>query len=307
MVPGLNVAQIASSIWAISSRGFNDRFSTKLLVLIDGRAIYNSLFSGVFWDVQDTVLADVERIEVIRGPGATLWGANAVNGVINIVTKKSRKTRGFYATSGGGTEERVFGTVRYGGKLGEDSFYRVYAKYDDRDSFRFVTGEDPGDDWDMLRGGFRIDLESNPDTTVTVQGDVYDGTVGSPILAASPDPTTPPFAERLMLDTAVRGSNLMARVEHLASPDAGWSVQAYYDRAERRRPDFFRDERDTFDVEFRHHLMAGDSHALIWGLGYRYRSDETEGSFAFRFDPQDGCSWVGILSPTISSCSGAEA
>ena len=285
MVPGLNVAQIGSSIWAISARGFNDRFSTKLLVLIDGRAIYNTLFSGVFWDVQDMVLADIERVEVIRGPGATLWGANAVNGVINIVTRKARRTQGLYATVGGGDEEQAFGTVRYGGKLGEDRFYRVYAKYDDRDSFRFVTGEDPGDEWDVLRGGFRIDLESNPDTTVTVQGDVYDGTVGTSVLAAT---LTPPFTERLKLDTTVRGSDLMARVEHLTAPDAGWSVQAYYDRAERRRPDFFKDDRDTFDVEYRHHRMAGDSHALIWGVGYRYRSDETEGSFAFAFVPEDG-------------------
>ncbi len=195
MVPGLNVAQIASSIWAISARGFNDRFSTKLLVLIDGRAVYNTLFSGVFWDVQDTVLADVERIEVIRGPGATLWGANAVNGVINIVTKKSRKTQGFYATDGGGTEERAFGTVRYGGKLGEDRFYRLYAQYDDRDSFQFATGQDAGDEWDVRRGGFRVDLESNPDTTVTLQGEIYDGDVGSPVRVA------PSFAPSVLSTT----------------------------------------------------------------------------------------------------------
>ena len=281
MVPGLNVAQISSSIWAISARGFNGRFSTKLLVLIDGRAVYNTLFSGVFWDVQDTVLADVERIEVIRGPGATLWGANAVNGVINIVTRKARRTQGFYATAGGGTEERAFGTVRYGGKLGEDRFYRVYAKYDDRDSFRFATGEDAGDEWDVLRGGFRVDLESNPDTTVTLQGDIYDGNVGSPVRVA-------PIFARSLFNTTVRGGNLIARLERLESPDAGWSVQAYYDRAERRTPGLFADDRTTLDVEYRHHLMAGDSHALIWGVGYRYRRDETAGSFAFAFDPPDG-------------------
>jgi iron complex outermembrane receptor protein len=285
MVPGMDVAQISSSIWAISARGFNDRFSTKLLVLIDGRAIYNTLFSGVFWDVQDTVLADVDRIEVIRGPGATLWGANAVNGVINIVTKKARRTQGLYAEVGAGSEEQGFGTVRYGGKLGEDRFYRVYAMYVDRDSFEFATGADSGDEWDVSRGGFRVDFESNPDTTVTVQGDVYDGTVGSPILTPT---LVAPFTERLILDAAVRGYNFMTRVEHLESPEAGWSIQAYYDQAERLRPAFFDDERETLDVEYRHHLDVGDSHALIWGIGYRYRRDETDGSFAFAFDPADG-------------------
>jgi len=285
MVPGVDVAQITSSIWAISARGFNDRFSTKLLVLIDGRAVYNTLFSGVFWDVQDVVLADVDRIEVIRGPGATLWGANAVNGVINVVTKKARATQGLYAEAGAGNEERLFGTVRYGGKIGEDRYYRVYGKYVDRDGFRFADRSDSGDDWDVLRGGFRVDVESNPDTTFTVQGDVYDGTVGSPILAAT---LTPPFSERLLLDTEVSGHNLLARVEHLDSPESGWTLQAYYDQAKRERPAFFDDERETLDLEFRQHFTAGASHTLIWGMNYRYRGDETDGSFVFSFDPPDG-------------------
>jgi iron complex outermembrane receptor protein len=127
MVPGLEVARIDANKWAISSRGFNGRFANKLLVLIDGRSVYTPLFSGVFWDMQDTALEDIERIEVIRGPGATLWGANAVNGVINIITKKAEHTTGNLLSAGTGSEERGFGTYRNGGKLGEDAYYRVYG------------------------------------------------------------------------------------------------------------------------------------------------------------------------------------
>jgi iron complex outermembrane receptor protein len=284
MVPGVNVAQITSSIWAISARGFNGRFSTKLLVLIDGRPVYNTLFSGVFWDVQDLVLADVDRIEVVRGPGATLWGANAVNGVINVVTKRARATQDGYATAGGGDEEQAFGTVRYGGTFGEDRYFRVYAKYVDRDGFRFDTGGDPGDDWDVLRGGFRLDFESNPDTTMTVLGSFHEGTVGSSIQTVT---LAPPFSNRLHLDADLQGAALLTRVEHLVSADSGWTLQASYDSAERKRPGFFDDDRHTLDVDFRHHAAVGETHELMWGLGYRHRRDKTTGSEFFSFDPSE--------------------
>src|SRR3982075_2642286 len=131
MVPGLQVARIDENKWAISSRGFNGRFANKLLVLIDGRSVYTPLFSGVYWNIQDVMLEDVDRIEVIRGPGATLWGANAVDGVINVITKKAKSTQSAVVTAGAGTEERAAGGVRYGGKLGDNTYYRAYTKYFD--------------------------------------------------------------------------------------------------------------------------------------------------------------------------------
>ncbi|HTD85215.1 MAG TPA: TonB-dependent receptor plug domain-containing protein, partial [Candidatus Binatia bacterium] len=133
LAPGLEVARQDSHTWAISSRGFNDEFANQLLVLIDGRSVYTPLFAGVYWDVQDLVLEDVNRIEVIRGPGASLWGANAVNGVINITTQPAKDTQGLLISGGGGNEEKGFGTLRYGGKIGDNAYYRVYAKYLNRD------------------------------------------------------------------------------------------------------------------------------------------------------------------------------
>ncbi|MCK5323839.1 MAG: TonB-dependent receptor plug domain-containing protein, partial [Desulfobulbaceae bacterium] len=158
MAPGINVARIDSNKWAVTSRGFNGRFANKLLVLIDGRSVYTPSFSGVHWEVIDIFLEDVDRIEVIRGPGATLWGANAVNGVINIITKHAADTQGGLIAMGAGTEERGFGGVRYGTDMGETTYGRFYAKGFKRDEFvHNTTGDDAGDDWDMLRGGFRLD------------------------------------------------------------------------------------------------------------------------------------------------------
>src|SRR5688572_16904111 len=152
LAPGLEVARQDSHTWAISSRGFNDEFANQLLVLIDGRSVYTPLFAGVYWDVQDLVLEDVDRIEVIRGPGAALWGANAVNGVINITTRPAEQTQGLLISGGAGNEERGFGTVRYGGKVGENAFYRVYAKFFSRDDSALPDGSDANDNWSMWRG-----------------------------------------------------------------------------------------------------------------------------------------------------------
>jgi iron complex outermembrane receptor protein len=158
MAPGLDVARIGSSKWAISSRGSNGLYADKLLVLIDGRSVYDPVFAGVFWDVQDTLLEDIDRIEVIRGPGATVWGANAVNGVINIVTKNAAETQGGLVAAGGGTQERGSGAVCYAGSINRDAHYRVFAKYFDRDALPTTTR--PGaDGWDVLHGGFRLDWD----------------------------------------------------------------------------------------------------------------------------------------------------
>src|ERR1700746_2843193 len=157
MVPGLQVARIDENKWAIGSRGFNGRFDNKLLVLIDGRSVYTPLFSGVYWNVQDVVVEDVDRIEVIRGPGATLWGANAVDGVINIITKPARSTQSGIVTAGGGTEERGSVGGRYGDKIGDTTHYRIYGKYFNWGPSDYVTGATAHDGWDEMRGGFRAD------------------------------------------------------------------------------------------------------------------------------------------------------
>src|SRR5713101_6777601 len=172
MVPGLQVARIDENKWAISSRGFNGRFADKLLVLIDGRSVYTPLFSGVYWDVQDVPLEDIDRIEVIRGPGATVWGANAVNGVINIITKSAQETQGGLLTAGGGTHEPGFGVAQYGGNLGPATSYRFFSKGFDYNSFPSLSGQDGRDGSDLLHGGFRVDSTLSKQDSLTMQGDL---------------------------------------------------------------------------------------------------------------------------------------
>jgi iron complex outermembrane recepter protein len=178
MVPGLDVAQINANTWAISARGFNLQFANKLLVLVDGRAVYTPLFGGVYWDTVDVPLEDIEQIEVIRGPGGTLWGANAVNGVINIITKSAAETQGGLITAGGGTQAEGFGTVRYGGKIKEDSSYRVFAKYLNNNHFPDLDGQNGEDSWHLLHGGFRADTTLSAKDSLLTEGDIYDGKEG---------------------------------------------------------------------------------------------------------------------------------
>jgi len=179
MVPGVNVAQINPGAWAISARGFNSRFANKLLVMIDGRSVYTPLFSGVYWDVQDTLLEDIERIEVIRGPGASLWGANAVNGVINIITKDAFATQGGLLSGGGGWQETAFGSARYGGLISEHTAYRAFVKYNLRDDT--AAG---GDGTEFWRGGYRVDWRPQEGSSGTLQGEVYAGDAASSAVAS---------------------------------------------------------------------------------------------------------------------------
>src|SRR6059036_1155264 len=180
LASNLQVAQVDSRQWAISARGFTSTAANKMQVLIDGRTVYTPLFSGVFWDVQDTLLEDIDRIEVISGPGATLWGANAVNGVINIITKSAKETQGLFLEGGGGTELRGFGGVRYGGELTTNLHYRVYGKYFDRDSTVNPNGTDGTNDWYMGQGGFRLDWDATEVNLLTLQGDLYGGRIAQP-------------------------------------------------------------------------------------------------------------------------------
>src|SRR6195256_6354289 len=202
LASNLQVAQVDSRQWAISARGFNGTPANKLLVLIDGRTVYTPLFSGVFWDVQEVPLADIDRIEVISGPGATLWGANAVNGVINVITKDTKDTKGLLLSGGGGTEQRGFGTVRYGAALGSTVRARIYGRAFDREATALASGQGASDHWDLGQGGFRMDWDPSPANQVTLHGGLYDGRIGQPSPAA---------------DIAVSGGNVMAKWSHAIS------------------------------------------------------------------------------------------
>ena len=266
LVPGLQVAQINPGNWAISSRGFNGRFANKLLVMIDGRSVYTPLFSGVYWDVQDTLLADIERIEVIRGPGASLWGANAVNGVINIITKDSAQTTGGMLTAGGGTEERAFGRARYGGHISEDATYRAYMKYTMRDE-----GPAGNNSTEILQGGYRVDWRPYEGNKLTIQGDVYAG-----------DSTSGTISQV----SRVAGGNAIVRWEREFTASSIGTLQAYYDRTERTF-DVLTEYRNTFNIDWQHQFDLGERNQVVWGAGYRLTTDQTFGTPTVTFNPHD--------------------
>jgi len=230
LAPGLDVARIDSNKWAVTARGFNGRFANKLLVLIDGRSVYTRAFAGVYWENQDVMLEDVERIEVIRGPGATLWGANAVNGVINIITKHSSDTQGGLFAASGGNEEQGSGAFRYGGKLGEDTAARVYVMGFNRDENSNISGGNAGDDWSKVQGGFRLDSQLTPSDSLTIQGDIYQSSINQ---FTTEFQVSPPY--RIDLDETIDsyGGNIIVRNQHTFSLTSDYSLQVYYDFYER--------------------------------------------------------------------------
>jgi iron complex outermembrane receptor protein len=274
LAPGVHVARIDANKWAVSVRGFSGRFTNKLLVLIDGRSVYTPLFAGVYWDVQDTLLEDIDRIEVIRGPGGTLWGANAVNGVINIITKNARDTQGALATGGGGDEEKAFGAARYGGRLGESFYYRAWAKYFERDG-GFSDDFQAFDDWEVARLGFRSDWSPTARDALTVQGDFYDGVAGQIVTRRR---------ETFGFDAEISGGNLLARWEHSFSANSDATIQAYYDRTDRREP-VLDEVRDTVDFDAQHRFKLPWRHELVYGIEYRLSADDISGDLAAVLDP----------------------
>ncbi len=282
MAPGMEVARVDSNKWAIGTRGFTSRLSRSMLALMDGRSLYTPLFAGVYWEVQDTLLEDIDRIEVIRGPGGTLWGANAVNGVINIVTKNAKDTQGVRVSGGGGSEELGFGSVRYGGKLGEATSYRIYGKYFTRDA-GFSRNAPNFDGWDMGRAGFRTDTDLGVNDSVTVQGDLYEGTTGQ--RATMLTTLTRPFQERVQKDSDLSGGNLLGRWKHQTSEDSEFTLQAYYDQTFRRET-ALRDQQNTYDVDFQHRFRLPLRQEMVWGLGYRLAANDTGGGgLTIRFVP----------------------
>ena len=280
MAPGIEVARIDANKWAISARGFNNFLANKLLVLMDGRSVYQPLFAGVYWNLQDTLLEDIDRIEVIRGPGATIWGANAVNGVINIITKNARETQGGLLAAGGGTKEKDFGGLRYGAKVGEGSYVRAYGKYFNRGAFPNVVGGKASDAWEAGSGGFRLDSEFAGDSALTLQGDLAQGYVDevseSPVL-------TPPFTKTFTGGTFAT-ANLLTRWQRTISATSEISLQLYYDRTDRRAPDN-REIRNTVDADFLHRFKPGDRHEFVWGLGYRHTRGDFSSDTLIKLEP----------------------
>lgn len=270
MAPGMQVARINSNQWAIGSRGFASRLSRSMLAMMDGRTLYTPLFAGVYWEVQDTLLEDIDRIEVIRGPGGTLWGANAVNGIINIITKSAKDTQGAYLTGGGGGEERDFGGFRYGGRWGASTYYRIYGKYFDRDG-DFSRDTRDFDAWNMGRVGFRTDSDLTEDSTLTVQGDLYDGDAGQRVINST---FSPPFQELVQKDADLSGRNLLGRWKTKTGEKSELALQAYWDETFRREPTGH-EQRDTYDIDLQHRFPLMAWQEINWGLGYRLSSNET--------------------------------
>jgi len=272
MVPGLQVAKLDANKWAITSRGFNGRFANKLLVLMDGRSIYTPWFSGVFWETVDTMLEDIERIEVIRGPGASLWGANAVNGVINIITRKAQETQGGLLAGTIGTEERGIGALRYGTRIGKDTALRAYAKYINRDAAVDATGHNTADDWHIYSGGFRMDSQLSGRDKLLLEGGLFDGETGA---ATTFPQLLPPFEQTLDAQDDHRGYHLLTRWQRSFSDTADMALQFYYNY-EDRFASVSRGRGDTYDLDFQHHFTAAKRHEIVWGLGYRYFHDKID-------------------------------
>jgi iron complex outermembrane receptor protein len=273
LADAVDVARVNGNTWGISTRGFNINSANKLLVLVDGRSTYSSLFGGTFWDVQDTVLGDLDRIEVIRGPGGTMWGANAVNGVINIISKPASDTQGASLTLTAGGNDRAIASARYGGSIGSGHF-RVYGKYRMRESQALANGQDARDELRFGQGGFRIDSAQPARIRWSVFGDLYRGTNG--------------FADRP--DGDVAGGSLVGRV----SRDLGggqFSLQAFYEGSYRRVPLQFEETRHAGEIDAQHTFTRG-RHRVMFGSTLRaYRSDDL-GSAGFHFVPQVRTGWI---------------
>ncbi len=310
MAPGIQVAHIDANKWAITARGFNGKYANKLLVLLDGRTLYTPLYSGVYWDVQDTMLEDIDRIEVIRGPGATLWGSNAVNGVINIITKSARDSQGTVVAGGAGNQERGFGQGRFGGHIG-NFYYRVYGKSFYRASYPFginaydssygntpspETGSDANDAWSTTRGGFRTDWDISSSDSLTVEGDIYTGYSQEIVnFQGLPD-------VGILYDKSnVSGGNILGKWHHKFADDFNLTVQMYYDRTERSQYEYDVTQ-DTWDLDIQQSLSLPWNQNCIIGFGYRYNTDSISTHLPKLIDPDSKeLHWIsGFIQDEIS-------
>jgi len=270
LAPGVEVARIDSNTWSIGVRGFASALSRDVLVLIDGRTVYTPLYAGVYWQVQDTVLEDVERIEVIRGPGGTIWGANAVNAVINIITKNAKDTRGMLVSTGGGNIDQGFVNLRYGGGNDKNFNYRIYGKAFN-DGPEFHPNGSSFDSWRMGQTGFRTDLDLHNRDSFTFQGDLYNGDAGQSVGITT---YSPPYMTNVQQSAELAGGNLLGRWKRTLGAGSDIQLQTYYDRTNREQSSFA-ESRDTFDVDFIHHLPLRWRQDFLWGLGVRLSSGNT--------------------------------
>jgi len=283
MVPGLQVASIDANKWAISARGFNGRFANKLLVLVDGQSMYTHIWSGVFWNQLTSCLDNIERIEVIRGPGASLWGANAVNGIINVITKSAEDSMGGRIRAGFGTEERGFGNVLYSGKLGERAWYRTYLKFSNRDAYIDSTGGIGSDDWRYIRGGFRTDCNKSKRDAITVLGHV-EHQISSQTYQIITS-LEYPYRETFDYGSEQNTINMLGRWTRNYSESSEATAQVYYTwHAIDDATSYFRDY--TVDFDLQHRFAISPAQEIIWGLGYRRTDDNFKGSFTLTHDPE---------------------
>jgi iron complex outermembrane receptor protein len=264
LAPGVEVARIDSVKWAIGIRGFESRLSREILVLIDGRTVYDPSFHGVYWEVQDTLLEDIERIEVIRGPGGTIWGANAVDGVINIITRNSKDTKGGLVSAGGGTVNQGFMDARYGGSNGKGFDYRIYAKGSTESPESHPTGQQ-FDDWRRAQAGFRTDWQINPTDSLTVQGDIYTDIDGESVRNTL---LSPPYSLIVNKNAQLGGGNILGRWTRKFNDKSDLQIQTYYDRTSRLQANQS-EYRNTFDFDLIHRIKAAHDQEVTWGLGAR--------------------------------------
>lgn len=294
LAPNLQVAQVSASGYAISARGFNGSNNSapnKLLVMIDGRSVYTPLFSGVFWDAQDVMLADIERIEVISGPGGTLWGVNAVNGVINVITRSAQATQGtLISVTSGNLGADI--SARYGGQMGEDGNYRLYFKQSNREHMSTADGTSITDAWHKKQGGFRADW-GNPGDRVSVIANFYDGAIGQ----AQPGALSVTGVALNLNTISISGANLTARWDHQLDDGGSLSLQGYYDHTKRDIPPLFGETLDIIDLQLQHTLSKIGAHAPVWGLNYRYGMDDVNNQtpFATFLPAQVDQKWVSLF------------
>ena len=269
----LHVAQVAGPGYAISERGFNITTANKMLVMIDGRTVYSPVFAGVFWEAQDLVIADIDRIEVVRGPGGTLWGANAVNGVIHFIMKNASDTRGTFVNTAVGSETIGPFAMRHGGRFGAAGSYRVYGKVRSEDASLLLSGDSAGNEHTFGQAGFRIESDRTGNNFAVLQGDFFAGDTG---LGVTSDRSI-----------RLRGGNVLGRWTNRTASGAETTVQAYYDHFYRRVPVQYRGELDTFDLDAQHQRAFG-RHSVVVGGGYRqYRGDDLGDGPGFFFEPQE--------------------
>ena len=277
MVPGVQVARIDASSWSVTARGFSGRFADKMLVLIDGRSIYNHLYSGVYWEQNSVPLEDIERIEVIRGPGATMWGANAVNGVINIITKQAKETQGLTVSTGGGSEERASGFVRYGGSAGDNTSYRAYTDYFQDGPLSTAAGQAAHDHWDLAQGGGRLDWQESDRDTLTFEGDVYRGGAQQTVYSNYPAIGLTPAGPDTV---AMSGEYALGRWTHLFSDRSDLSTQ-FSVSDEDRLEGYGALDTQTTEFDLQHHFVLSPRNDLMWGAGFEVYQDDTSSHRAF--------------------------